>query len=576
MSRNIVFVVVLCLFVQPLAFGAAVATHESIAETTPQQANLPSTTDSMQPAKTAAGTTGSILPPEKSENTTETGQNDNDTAGQSVATSLTIELYTTRGDVLTGFPNVIDERRHAQGQDVDVEIEYSGLPPDGGEIAVVDYDPVVSNNEFERITVSDSSGVVTVRLSYEELRQVAEEFGEAGGPDVEAQWVRSGNVEETSNRITVFEVDTTIYIEDYPDSVPVGESATVDVYGWSQYDFVNGELYWDCGTLCEQLVANNPDIQANPAFEDTITLTPSNHASAGETMKVRAHGSKDTSTYSRWVSIDILANDQPTASFTVSPNPATVGETVSFDGSGSTDPDGSITAYEWDFDNDGTIDATGATPTHSFDAPGDYPVSLTVTDDDGATDTETITVSVRETDSAITATRTIVRDEAQPGATITVTVDVTLEEAASFEIDDGFDPAFADVEIVDADDASFAAAENDRAVARYGSLGDDPREEATLVYEVTIPEDATIQTTYDFSGTVFADSEATITGDDTVTVRDVAWYDPYVDENDVATLDGALNAIDDYESGDLSLDRVLIIIDSYETGTPVPDLIDEP
>jgi len=87
-------------------------------------------------------------------------------------------------------------------------------------------------------------------------------------------------------------------------------------------------------------------------------------------------------------------NDPPSASFTYSPsNPETV-DTVSFDGSGSSDPDGSITSYSWDFTNDGAEDATGSTASHSYSSSGDYTAVLTVTDDDGATDTATQTISV--------------------------------------------------------------------------------------------------------------------------------------------------------------------------------------
>ncbi len=52
-----------------------------------------------------------------------------------------------------------------------------------------------------------------------------------------------------------------------------------------------------------------------------------------------------------------------------------------FDGSGSSDPDGTLASLAWDF-GDGTT-ATGATATHTF-APGNHVVTLTVTDNDGA------------------------------------------------------------------------------------------------------------------------------------------------------------------------------------------------
>lgn len=65
-----------------------------------------------------------------------------------------------------------------------------------------------------------------------------------------------------------------------------------------------------------------------------------------------------------------------------------------FDGSASADPDGTVTAYSWDF-GDGAVD-TGATVTHTYAATGTWPVTLTVTDDDGATAQVTRQVSVSD------------------------------------------------------------------------------------------------------------------------------------------------------------------------------------
>jgi len=75
------------------------------------------------------------------------------------------------------------------------------------------------------------------------------------------------------------------------------------------------------------------------------------------------------------------ANDPPVAAFTVSPLPTYVGDTVSFDGSGSYDPDGSIVSYDWEF-GDGTS-ATGVSVSHVFPSNGTYVVELTVTDNEG-------------------------------------------------------------------------------------------------------------------------------------------------------------------------------------------------
>ena len=71
-----------------------------------------------------------------------------------------------------------------------------------------------------------------------------------------------------------------------------------------------------------------------------------------------------------------------------------VDEDVNFDGSSSSDPDGSIVAYEWDFGDGST--GSGEVVTHEYSEKGDYTVILTVTDNDGAKDTDKIFVHVKE------------------------------------------------------------------------------------------------------------------------------------------------------------------------------------
>ena len=63
-----------------------------------------------------------------------------------------------------------------------------------------------------------------------------------------------------------------------------------------------------------------------------------------------------------------------------------------FFGTTSTDPDGIVEEYEWNFGDGNT--ATGPTPNHVYAAAGTYGVTLTVTDDDDATDDTTLQVNV--------------------------------------------------------------------------------------------------------------------------------------------------------------------------------------
>ncbi len=73
---------------------------------------------------------------------------------------------------------------------------------------------------------------------------------------------------------------------------------------------------------------------------------------------------------------------------------ARVGEEVSFDGSASTDTDGTVESYSWDFGDGNTGD--GAQVTHVYASTGSFNVTLTVTDDDGDTGVDTLVVNVQE------------------------------------------------------------------------------------------------------------------------------------------------------------------------------------
>ena len=89
-----------------------------------------------------------------------------------------------------------------------------------------------------------------------------------------------------------------------------------------------------------------------------------------------------------------VMNVPPDASFTFEPQIPVVGQSVRFDGTASTDRDGTLSSYAWDFDGDGKVDATGATVAHTFTAGGPFTVTLTVTDSDGATAKQGKTITV--------------------------------------------------------------------------------------------------------------------------------------------------------------------------------------
>lgn len=112
----------------------------------------------------------------------------------------------------------------------------------------------------------------------------------------------------------------------------------------------------------------------------------------------------------------------PVATFTVSPNPGRTGESVSFNGSGSSATGASIVKYAWDLDGDGSFETdTGTTPTasRSYAAPQRTSVKLRVTDGRGATGDATRSLTVNAPNVAPTAAFTISPDPAQTGQSVT-------------------------------------------------------------------------------------------------------------------------------------------------------------
>jgi PKD repeat protein len=93
-----------------------------------------------------------------------------------------------------------------------------------------------------------------------------------------------------------------------------------------------------------------------------------------------------------------LPNEAPTASFSQNCAQAT----CEFDASASDDTDGTIESYTWNFGDD-TSPGVGVTANHVYAASGTYPVTLTVTDDRGATTSTTQDVTVTTPNIAPTA-----------------------------------------------------------------------------------------------------------------------------------------------------------------------------
>jgi MYXO-CTERM domain-containing protein len=116
----------------------------------------------------------------------------------------------------------------------------------------------------------------------------------------------------------------------------------------------------------------------------TVTLTVTDNRAA-------------TATDTASIVVGTPGGNQPPRAEASGPYRAAWGEAIEFDGSGSTDGDGTIFSYEWDFGDGST--GVGETVSHTYVDAGGYIVTLVVTDDDGATDSDVTTATVSRPDN---------------------------------------------------------------------------------------------------------------------------------------------------------------------------------
>ena len=203
------------------------------------------------------------------------------------------------------------------------------------------------------------------------------------------------------NRPPVADLNTSTAILDKEEIVTFNASGSYDLDGYIV------DYSWDFGdgNTSTGVTVSHP-YPASGAYTVTLTVTDDD-------------GATDSTTVTKTV-----RNQPPVASFTESAHTVDTSETIYFDASDSYDPDGTIVSYSWDF-GDGTT-GTGVTVQHSYAQDGTYTVTLTVTDNDGATDTAE-------------ATKTVLNQS--PVASFTESAHtVDTSETIHFDASDSYDP----------------------------------------------------------------------------------------------------------------------------------------
>lgn len=148
-------------------------------------------------------------------------------------------------------------------------------------------------------------------------------------------------------------------------------------------------------------------------------MTAEHEFSAAGTFTVKLNVEDDegaTDSYSKTVTV-ALPNQDPTAKFSLHCQD----NVCNFDGAASSDTDGHVVNWGWKFGDGGT--ASGAQATHSYAAAGSYSITLTVKDDDGASDSRSNTVTVSLPNQVPLADFTVTCDGLDCSADATGSVD---------------------------------------------------------------------------------------------------------------------------------------------------------
>lgn len=294
---------------------------------------------------------------------------------------------------------------------------WGDLDPSNQVSANVDFDPFAEDTSFTRffapvldavedqpvdegslltftVTASDADSIDTLTYSASNLPAGAsfnvstQEFSWTptdNGVFNDVEFKVTDGFIEVSELITITVTNANPVVEaGVGQTVDEGDLVTIDptFTDAGSSDTHTATIDWDDGSSIEDLGTVTSPISATHRYLDngesttvTLTITDDDGGIGSDTLIVT------------------VENVAPTASATSNTTGVFIGELILFTGD-QIDPGADTFTYLWDFDDGPT--STEQNPTHSYGSGGTYTVILTVTDDDGGSDTDTITILVND------------------------------------------------------------------------------------------------------------------------------------------------------------------------------------
>jgi PKD repeat protein len=209
--------------------------------------------------------------------------------------------------------------------------------------------------------------------------RVSETYTETGSYTVSLTVSDGDSSDTATTQVDIVNNPPTAALSATPFATHPTETVTFDASGSND---PNGQslsyrLSFDDGSSPAGTARSSHQYDSTGTYEATLSVTDPGGLTDSQTVRIQ------------------VENRPPSARAGVDNTTAFIGQSRTFDATGSESPDGQSLSYEWTF-GDGTTAVSGPAPTHAYDETGTYTATVTATDTKGVTDTDTIEINVRE------------------------------------------------------------------------------------------------------------------------------------------------------------------------------------